>query len=722
MASPVDLDTQRDRAAIRRLTHLSAGAAGGSLLLGAVALASFPLEWPLLRSAGRLYEIQFNAALGLVVLGGALLLTLRDDRFARLAARALAVAGAALGAATLVEHLAGVDLRMDQLVVSTASDGAGRMGPPAALSFLTLGVALVAVTRTSTRAIRLGHALALALLPVPLLGVLGHAYDVTLLYGVTTVSAIAFPAAVGLLLLDLGLLLARPERGMLVGLAGAGAGSTLARRMLAYVLALPAALGGVVLAVAGDGGPLAVSALVVALTLLFALLVLRDARAIDRMELAKVRAQRDRDASREELARALARERDARADAEAASRAKDVFLATLSHELRTPLNAILGWTLLLRDGRVSPEKAARGAAVIERNGRALAALVSDLLDMSRVAAGTLSVTRGEVDLGAAVRRALAALRPAAEARRVELRVAWPAVAVQRSGDAARLEQIAWNLVANAVKFSPPGGRVDVTLAVAAGEAVLEVKDEGVGIDPTFLGHVFEPFVQADGSATRRHGGLGIGLAITRTLVVAHGGSIEAASEGRGQGSTFRVRLPGARLAPAAVAEAPAADLAGARVLVVDDDEDSREVLLQLLGSWGVRGRGAGSAREALELCRCERPDVVLSDIAMPGEDGFALVAELRQLEGSVHMPAAAVTAFSRPEDRARALAAGFDAHLGKPIEPAMLRGTLADLVRRGRMAAVGVAPARAVEPAEGAASAPVAPAAPGTLAALSGSC
>jgi signal transduction histidine kinase/ActR/RegA family two-component response regulator len=697
-SSGADHRPPQDPAATRRLTLLSAASAAAALLLGAAAVASYPLGWPLLRSAGRVYEVQFNAGLGLILLGASLLLALRDERAARAAARMLALAGAALGAATLVEHLSGVDLGIDQALypaTSAISDYVpGRMGPPAAVSLVVLGAALAVLSGASARAVRRAHALALLLLPVPFLGVVGHAYDVTLLYGAQTVAAVAFPAAVAVLLLDLGVLLARPDLGLLASLAGAGAGSTLARRMLAYVLALPTALGGVVLAVAGGArGALAVSALVVALTLLFALLVLRDARALDRMELAKEHAQRDRDASREELSRALVRERAARAQAEAASRARDEFLATLSHELRTPLNAILGWTVLLRDGRVAPETAARGVAVIDRNGRALAALVSDLLDMSRVAAGTLAVTRVEVDLCAAVQRAVAAVRAAAEARQVELRLALPATPVVLEGDGARLEQVAWNLVANAVKFSAAGGRVEVSLGVEGGEAVLDVHDAGTGMDPSFLARVFEPFVQADASASRHHGGLGIGLAITRALVVAHGGRIEAASSGRGRGSTFRVHLPGARLAPAEAADRTGADLDGARVLVVDDEADSREVLLQLLATWGVRAFGAGSAREALDVWRRERPDVILSDLAMPGEDGFALVAELRRLEGTVHVPAAAVTAFSRPEDRARALAAGFDAHLGKPIEPAALRVTLASLVREARALARAAAPA-----------------------------
>jgi CheY-like chemotaxis protein len=375
----------------------------------------------------------------------------------------------------------------------------------------------------------------------------------------------------------------------------------------------------------------------------------------------------------------------------------------LSHELRTPLNAILGWSGLLRDAGGDPERLARGLSVIDRNGRTLAQLVSDLLDMSRIAAGRIEVQHAEVDLLAAVDGAVEAVRPAARAKGVALsRSAGPELP-RVVGDAERLRQVAWNLVSNAVKFTPPGGSVDVRIGREGGGAVLEVRDTGMGMSRDFLSTVFDPFVQSEGASVRRHGGLGLGLAITKQLVALHGGTIHADSEGPGRGSTFRVVLPevarAPALAPVAVAARP--DLAGARVLV-DDEADSRDVLLQLLASWGARTAGAASVREALDAVERERPDLVVSDIAMPGEDGFTFVRELRRIEashGERRVPVAALTAFARPEDRQRALAAGFDAHLAKPVDPGTLHATIAGLVRDGgRTAAPGAPQDGSAEP------------------------
>jgi signal transduction histidine kinase/ActR/RegA family two-component response regulator len=502
-------------------------------------------------------------------------------------------------------------------------------------------------------------------------------------------SAIALQTAVALLALQLGLVCARPDRGFVASLASMGTGSVLARRLLVSVLLLPLLLGGLILTVTDTthAAALPVSVLVIALSLLFVVLVLRGAVAIDRMEAAKLRAQAERATSREELARALHREREARAHAESASRAKDEFLATLSHELRTPLNAILGWSGLLRDAGGDPERLARGLSVIDRNGRTLAQLVSDLLDMSRIAAGRIEVQRAEVDLLAVVDAAVDAVRPAARAKGVAIsRSAGPELP-RVVGDADRLRQIAWNLMSNAVKFTPPGGSVGLLIGREGGNAVVEVRDTGMGMSGASLATVFDTFVQSsEGASVRRHGGLGLGLAITKQLVALHGGTIHAHSDGPGRGSTFRVVIPevarAPALAPVVVASRP--DLGGARVLVVDDETDSRDVLVQLLASWGGRPTGASSVREALDAVMRERPDVIVSDIAMPGEDGFTFVRELRRIEasrGERRVPVAALTAFARPEDRQRALAAGFDAHLAKPVDPATIHATIAGLMR-----------------------------------------
>ncbi len=683
-----------DPHAVRAMRRISAGASAGALLLGGAAIASYPLDVAWLRRGLGLVEVQPNSATGIVAAAAALLLSLSSARSARLIARALAAVVGVLGAATLVEHLAGVDLGIDTLLMpgiapAPATTSAGRMGPPAALNLLALGVALPLLS--GPRGARAAQAISLCVAAVPLLAAVGYAYDAALLYDQPRLTAIALPAAAALLLLDLGALLARPGDGFVSTLTTTGAGSTVARRVLASTVTLPLAVGFAALvwtgAVAGDAA-LAVSIVVVGLTVALVVLVLADAAAIERVDAAK---RTERDASRKEVANALHREREARAAAETASRAKDVFLATLSHELRTPLNAIIGWSRLLQEAPGDALRLERGLSTIERNGRTLAQHVADLLDMSHLASGKVRLDPTEVDFGAAVESTVEAVRPSAEAKGVAIVLTRAPDAPRVLGDAGRLQQIAWNLLSNAVKFSSLGGRVEVRAARdETGRAVLEVADAGAGISPQLLPHLFDSFVQADGSTARRHGGLGLGLSVTRELVHLHGGEIQAASAGPGRGATFTVRLPA--LSPAAARPSPRPALSGARILVVDDEDDSRELLLQLLASWGACASGAASARDALAASARERPDVVLSDIAMPGEDGYALVAELRRRErndGGGHLPAAALTAFTRPEDRRRMLAAGFDAHVAKPIDPVALRDALEALLGRAARATGG---------------------------------
>ncbi|MGC3996009.1 MAG: ATP-binding protein [Anaeromyxobacter sp.] len=319
----------------------------------------------------------------------------------------------------------------------------------------------------------------------------------------------------------------------------------------------------------------------------------------------------------------------------------------------------------------------------------------------------VQLEKTEVDLVAALEAAVELVRPAAQARGVALVRTVDDGLPRVVGDPARLQQVAWNLLSNAVKFTPPAGRVDARLSVEGSEVVLMVQDTGDGIDPAFLPQLFDHFRQADGSTSRRHGGLGLGLALTRELVLLHGGRVEATSPGRGLGATFRVTLPAALPPPGASRavrpERPRLD--GARILVVDDEGDARELLLQLLASWGARPAGAGSAAEAVALAAAERMDLVVSDIAMPGQDGFAFVQELRRLEralGQAPVPVVALTAYGRPEDRRRALAGGFDAHLAKPVEPEELRETLAALLRREPRPAAAHVLAPRPGPSEGA--------------------
>jgi signal transduction histidine kinase/CheY-like chemotaxis protein len=382
-------------------------------------------------------------------------------------------------------------------------------------------------------------------------------------------------------------------------------------------------------------------------------------------------------------------------EAERVNRVKDEFLATLSHELRTPLNAIVGWAHLLVGGGLEPVRQKTAADTILRNANAQVRLVEDLLDVSRIISGKLHLQLAPVDLAGVVSAALELVRNAAEAKGIELSARLAPGAVML-GDAERLQQIAWNLLSNAVKFTRKNGRVEIRLDSTDAQFELTVSDTGVGIEPEFVPHLFERFSQADSTTTRRHGGLGLGLAVVRHLVELHGGTVRASSEGRDRGATFQVTLP-----VQAVTEWPRADLAierrggvsesaplvlhKLRVLVVDDEEDARELVAAVLSEHGADVRVARSAHEAFHEVRNWRPDVLLADIGMPLEDGYSLLRRIRALstaEGG-SMPAAALTAYAQLGDRERALAAGFQEHVPKPVTPGRLVHIVARLARGG---------------------------------------
>jgi signal transduction histidine kinase/ActR/RegA family two-component response regulator len=380
----------------------------------------------------------------------------------------------------------------------------------------------------------------------------------------------------------------------------------------------------------------------------------------------------------------LAREHIARAEAESANRMKDEFLATVSHELRTPLNAILGWAHILRAGAPDEATMARGMEVIERNAQTQAQLVEDILDASRVITGSLRLTRGRVDLAAVINTATDSVRLGAEGKGIELVVVLDPAARQISGDASRLQQMVWNLLSNAIKFTSPGGRVEIRLTRIDGYAQIQVTDTGEGIAPQFLPFIFDRFRQADSTITRRHGGLGLGLAIVRHLAELHEGTVEAESAGEGYGATFTIRLPLGATAEAArpVTAGARAPLQGAQLLVVDDDQDALDMLSMLLEEAGASVRTATSAVEALALLRWLRPHVLLSDLAMPDEDGYSLIRSLRTTErhGGRRTPAVALTAYVRVQDRARAVDAGFDVFVEKPVDPDELVSVIAGLL------------------------------------------
>lgn len=405
----------------------------------------------------------------------------------------------------------------------------------------------------------------------------------------------------------------------------------------------------------------------------------------------------------EQLVRLLAREQAARKEAEAANRAKDEFLATVSHELRTPLNAISGWVQILRKGNLDLEFVKYGLETVERNVQVQTRIIEDILDVSRVIRGKLSLQVEAVDLVPVILAALDAVRLAADARSIRLHTEVEDQEVLVSGDPNRLQQVVWNLVSNAIKFTPRGGNVTVRLEQTDSQAEISVADSGKGISAEFLPFVFDRFRQADSTSTRSHGGLGLGLAIVRHLVEMHGGTVHADSPGEGRGATFTVSLPlligrdlripevsqsehlsGADPSPedeGDLAPGYASRLRGLRVLVVDDEADARDMLQIMLTQFGADVKVTGSTSEALKMVECWRPEVLVSDIGMPDEDGYTLIQKVRVLapEGGGRIPAVALTGYAGPEDRRRLISAGYQAHLPKPVQLYDLLNTIASL-------------------------------------------
>ena len=381
-----------------------------------------------------------------------------------------------------------------------------------------------------------------------------------------------------------------------------------------------------------------------------------------------------------------------------ADRLKDEFLATLSHELRTPLNAILGYSRMLRGGLLTADKVSGALETIERNAMSLTQMVDDVLDVSRIVSGKMRLNVQPVELPLVLQDAIATVTPAADAKRLHIHMVIDPQIGTVSGDPARLQQVVWNLLSNAVKFTPKGGRVQVRLERVNSSVEIVVSDTGIGIPADFLPHIFERFRQADSGTARQRGGLGLGLAIASNLVDMHGGTIRATSGGEGQGATFRVRLPLMAVQPASPAEekrvhprqerptslSSLASLAGTHVLAVDDDPDARRLLKEILEAAGAQVTTASSASAAFDAIHEARPDVIVADLGMPIVDGYELIKRLRQsADGALRaIPAAALTAYARSEDRAKALESGFEMHLSKPIDPAELVASIRALARR----------------------------------------
>jgi signal transduction histidine kinase len=411
--------------------------------------------------------------------------------------------------------------------------------------------------------------------------------------------------------------------------------------------------------------------------------------ARDISERKRLEIEREEMLLKESAARAEAE--SARAEAEEANRLKDEFLAIVSHELRAPLNAMLGWVTLAREGSLDEEGKERALEIVERNARTQKKLVDDLLDVSSIITGNLSLEFESADIASIIESAVESVRPAAEAKGVGLQTQLEPLVDMLQLDRNRFQQVISNLVHNAVKFTSTGGAVKVRLRYRNGRAEIEVIDTGIGIAPEFLPFVFDRFRQADGSITRRHGGLGLGLAIVRSLVEMHGGTVGVESAGLGQGATFRITLPlpnefpyEAPLMAAASSEIAMPDsapkLSGLRALVVDDRADERELLAEVLSMKEAEVRTAGGMAEAMRIMIAWHPEIVISDIAMPGGGGYELIRRMRS--GGIRAPAIAITAYASDEDRRRALAAGFQMHLPKPIEPYELVVSVASLTGR----------------------------------------
>ena len=426
--------------------------------------------------------------------------------------------------------------------------------------------------------------------------------------------------------------------------------------------------------------------------ILGAVLVFRDISERKRME--------------KEQERLLSTALTAQKEAEQANRLKDEFLATASHELRTPLTAVVGWSRMLRTGKLDAENSARALEAIERNATLQTKLIDDLLDVSRIITGKLTLDRRPIEIAHVVSDAVNTVRPAADAKNIAIETSFDAQAGPVLGDANRLQQVMWNLLSNAVKFTPKNGRIEVALQRVNSEVEISIGDSGEGISSDFLPYVFDRFRQGDGKTTRLHSGLGLGLAIVRQLVELHGGTVKAQSDGPGRGSIFKLRLPvlsinsvpgsktdpsdltltRARVTDALNLECPPR-LDGLRVLVVDDDSDTRQMLKAVLSECRADVITAASAAEAIKEIERRKPDVLVSDLGMPEQDGYELIKEVREMESANHsarIPALALTAYAKAEDRVRALAGGYQVHLSKPVEPAEFLLVVANLAGRGQ--------------------------------------
>jgi signal transduction histidine kinase/CheY-like chemotaxis protein len=665
------------------------------LLSGILSLLGWALDLQRLTDwEGDGISIQPNASLAAAAIGAALVLAMLGRNRA---ASIIAGVTAALGVLTAFENLSGVDVGIDRLLLFNRDWGAvgttapGRMGVPASLSYAVLGACLL-LMRDGTTAFSRELAPWLALLPLAIstLSILGYLYNASLLYSIPGITAIALQTATYVFALAIATIV-RTERGPMRLFGDSGPAGIAARLLLPFIFAVPVVTGAIRLT--GERAGLYDTGFGVALhNLVEIALLLAVIWWAGRSIMRHSEQRQQAESERQEL---LVSEQAARREAERQATIRDEFLATLSHELRTPLNAILGWAQVLKIESADANRIDQAVEVIERNARLQAQLIADLLDMSRILAGKMRVHVQPLDLAAVTSAAIDVVRPAAEAKSIRIEQVLEPIGNVINGDGGRLQQAVWNLLTNAVKFTPRGGKVQVVLARVNSHVEIRVSDSGEGIDAEFLPKIFQRFRQADASTARQHGGLGLGLALVKQLVEIHGGRIAATSEGLGKGATFTLALPLAimqphhkdeRVHPLAATLQPTAELPpsldGLSLLIVDDDADSLQMVANLFEDRGATVVTSTNAGDALDIAVAQRFDAIVSDIGMPGRDGYAFIQDLRAR--GVTVPAVALTAYARSEDRTKALSSGYQSHIAKPVEAAELLATIAALTRRLR--------------------------------------
>jgi len=577
-----------------------------------------------------------------------------------------------IGALTLIQHFFEWNLGIDELLFSepegvTATTSPNRMGPPASICFILSGISILLLSTRRGYAAEIASKLGVLIGVIALLPSLGYLFGAKEIYGLAGYTGISLTTALLLLILSTAIISSCTGSAMLTLLQSPDAGGVLARRLLPPALFLPPLLGYVRTIGERSGlydAALGRSLLIVAFILIFARLVWASARVLQTT-----------DKERLDL---FESERAARSNAERANRFKDEFLATLSHELRTPLNAILGWTQLLKRKFKDNPELSSGLDIIERNSKLQAQLIADLLDMSRIISGKLRLELKQVNLAHILQAAIETIRISAEEKQITIEKHLGETDVIVLGDPNRLQQVFWNILSNSVKFTPSGGYIVISLRVEENVAEVSVTDTGQGIAPELLNQIFDRFIQADSSTTRKHGGLGIGLSVVKELIGLHKGAVSAISPGPGHGSTFFVTIPLASVSPTAQKAIEAHDklpsqdisLRDIRVLVVDDDSDARKVTGNILSQYHAEVSFAASANEALSLLKEFSPHVLVSDIGMPDLDGYHLIETIRSQKqtSEFEMPAIALTAFVREEDKAKAIKSGYQAHLSKPVD------------------------------------------------------